>query len=77
VRRGDLVVTSGLWNEFPIGLLIGQVTGVQGGNVATFQTAPLRTAADLNSISYVQVVRNFGPGASVNYSFRARGAGLP
>jgi rod shape-determining protein MreC len=77
VRRGDLIVTSGLWNEFPIGSFIGQIMSVEGGNAASFQSAPIRTGADLNNVEYVQVVRNFGPGVRVSYAFHSRGNGVP
>lgn len=74
---GDLVVTSGLGNEFPIGSLIGQISSVRTSNVQTFEHAQLRTAADLNNLEYVQVVRNFGPGARVGYpASTLNGAGL-
>lgn len=70
---GDLVVTSGLGNEFPLGSLIGQIVQVRGGNVQPFQVAPIRTAADLNNLEYVQVIRNFGPGITVSYARKSSG----
>ena len=76
LRIGDLVVTSGLNNEFPIGSLIGQITSVQGGSVLSLQSAKIRTAADMNNIQYVQVVRNFGNGVRVAYP-TGTGQGTP
>lgn len=68
MRVGDLVVTSGLGNEFPIGSYIGQISHLQTSNVLPFQEAPIHTAADLNNLEYVQVIVNFGPSRGVNYS---------
>ena len=58
---GDLIVTSGLMNQYPRGLLMGQVTGVSHSNVSIFQTGKLRPAADFRSLELVQVVRSFVP----------------
>lgn len=68
VRAGDFIVASGMGNEFPIGTLIGQVIKVEGGSAASFHTAPINTEADLNSLDYVQILTNFGPGIHVDYS---------
>jgi rod shape-determining protein MreC len=72
LHAGDYVVTSGLMNEFPIGLLIGQIQSVSGGNVQSFRSAPIRTAGDLNNPEYVQIVLNFGPGTNARYSRNGR-----
>ncbi len=76
LRAGDLVVTSGLGNEFPIGSLIGQITAVHGSSVQAFQSASLHTAANLNNLEYVQIIRNFGPGARLTYRPSVRRLGL-
>lgn len=68
INAGDLVVTSGLGNEFPVGSYIGQITHVQTSNVQAFQYAPIHTGADLNNLQYVQVALNFGPTVKVKYT---------
>jgi rod shape-determining protein MreC len=62
VHRGDLVVTSGLYNLYPRNLLLGQIATVHHSNVEPFQNNDIRPAADLNHLEMVMVVRNFNPG---------------
>lgn len=66
-RTGDFVTTSALGNEYPIGLLIGQLGDIAGATPNPLNGGALRTAANLNAVDFVQIVRNFGPGALAHY----------
>jgi rod shape-determining protein MreC len=67
VAAGDLVETWGLRDLYPVGLVIGQITRVRISNVATEQTATMRTAADLNNLQLVQVIRGWASGVTSKY----------
>lgn len=61
LRRGDWIVTSGSYNLFPPGLLMGQVAEVRRSESALFQTAVVQPAADFQDLEIAAVVRNFHP----------------
>ena len=61
LHRGDWIVTSGSYNLFPAGLLMGQVVQVQRSESALFQTAVVQPAADFQDLEIAAVVRNFHP----------------
>ncbi len=56
VQIGDEVVTSGLADQLPRGLLIGHVTSVAPDESGLYQVATLTPAADLSRLSYGFVV---------------------
>jgi rod shape-determining protein MreC len=64
---GDDVVTSGLHDEFPLGSYIGKITAVHSTAFGALEYATVRTAANLNSLEYVQVVLNFPARSKVRY----------
>jgi rod shape-determining protein MreC len=70
LATGDIVVTAGLDTgdgshpQFPHGLLIGQIVGVQKDPSAVLQTALVQPNADLDSLERVLVVTNFEPAPS-------------
>jgi cell shape-determining protein MreC len=55
LRVGDVVVT-GEGRSFHSGVPIGTVTAVERGSATLYQTAVLKTAADLNALDRVVVV---------------------
>jgi len=55
-RPGDRVVTSGLGDVFPKGLLIGQIARVEPTHGGTFQMAELQPSADFTHLEEVFVV---------------------
>ena len=61
LHRGDLVVTSGLWNLYPRTLMIGQITSIRHSNSSMFQSAVVQPLADFSDLEIVQVVKNFDP----------------
>ena len=70
LRVGDFVVTSSIGGQYPLGLLVGQISSVHPATAQTLDSVPLRTAANLNGVSYVQIVRNFAPGVMAHYRTR-------
>ncbi len=56
IRVGDLIVTSGLEQGMPRGLLIGNVVVVEKEAYEPFQRAILSPAVSLSSISFVSIV---------------------
>jgi rod shape-determining protein MreC len=56
IKTGDKVVTSGLSDDFPKGLLIGDVAGINSSSTALFQKAAVSPAADLRSLRFLFVV---------------------
>lgn len=61
LQKLDLLLTSGQYNLFPRGILLGQVVSVQHRNVDPFQTAVVQPAADFQGLEMTMVVRNFVP----------------
>jgi rod shape-determining protein MreC len=60
VKPGDTVVTSGLGNIFPEGIVIGQVEGTKPGLQGLTQSATIKPAADLGYLQDVFVVSKKG-----------------
>ncbi len=56
IRRGDLVVSSGLGDRFPRGYPVGEVTEVEKLPTARFATVRVRPSAALNRSRHVLVV---------------------
>lgn len=61
VEVGDVVLTSGLGEEFPKGLVIGTVQEVHQREVDPYQEAVIEPPIDFNSLEYLFVVRAFQP----------------
>ena len=56
IEAGDVVVTSGLGNRFPRGLLIGTIQKVERKSYGLFQEAELLPATDFNNLEEVYVL---------------------
>ncbi|MGG5462784.1 rod shape-determining protein MreC [Clostridium sp. B9] len=56
IKKGDVVVTSGLGGYYPKGLRIGEVTSVQEDDVKVMKTAILKTYIDFNNLQELFVV---------------------
>jgi rod shape-determining protein MreC len=56
VKVGDLVITSGLSENIPRGLLIGEVVSIQSSTSELFQKTNIRPVADLRNLEFVFVV---------------------
>ncbi|MDP2726465.1 MAG: rod shape-determining protein MreC [Dehalococcoidia bacterium] len=61
VRRGDVVITSGLGGGFPPGLFVGWVLEVSYSDGQMFHEALVKPAANLSDLSNVMVITNFTP----------------
>ncbi len=57
IKSGDEVITSGLSDDFPRGLLIGEVSAIRSSQSELFQKAFVSPAADLRSLRFLFVVR--------------------
>lgn len=57
IKAGDRIITSGLSEDFPKGLLIGEISGIRSSASDLFQTAFITPAADLRNIKFLFVVK--------------------
>jgi rod shape-determining protein MreC len=57
IKTGDEVSTSGLSDDFPKGLLIGEVSGIRSSATDLFQKAFVSPSADLRSLRFLFVVQ--------------------
>ena len=57
IKTGDEVITSGLSDDFPRGLLIGDVSGIRSSATDLFQKAFISSAADLRSLRFLFVIQ--------------------
>lgn len=60
---GDLVVTSGLGEYYPAGLVIGSVEEVQADSSGAASYAVLIPAVDFGALEEVFIIRSFDPGS--------------
>ena len=56
IKKGDVVVTSGLGGYYPKGIRIGEVTSVKSDDVKVMKTANLKTYVDFNNLQELFVV---------------------
>lgn len=68
VQVGDIVLTSGLGDVFPKGVVIGQVVEVIHSDTAMFQTAVVEPSVDFSSLEVVLVLLEHDPAESVETS---------
>lgn len=63
IEIGDVIVTSGLDQQFPPGLLLGTIAGLGREDVALFQNATIKPAVDFTRLREVLVLvaRSGGP----------------
>ncbi len=57
IKSGDLVVTSELSNDFPRGLLIGEIAALRSSGTDLFQRAYIIPAADLRNLRFLFVIQ--------------------
>lgn len=57
IKSGDLIITSGLSNDFPRGLLIGEIAALRSQGTDLFQKAYVTPAADLRNLRFLFVVQ--------------------
>jgi rod shape-determining protein MreC len=60
IRVGDKVITSGIGGVYPRGLLVGRVSAIEVDEGSRTLTAIVEPAADLDSISKVMIVTEYG-----------------
>ncbi len=60
VKKGDLIVTSGLGVIFPSGIPVARVTSVEKKEMGLFHDAQMQTVVDFNRLEEVAVVRANG-----------------
>lgn len=65
VQVGDIVLTSGLGDVFPKGIVIGQVVEVMQSDTAMFQRAIVEPSVDLSNLEVVLVLLEHETGTSV------------
>ena len=58
VNKGDTVVTSGLTDVFPEGLMVGIVTETELGTGDNYHQTVVELSTDYKALKYVQVLRN-------------------
>jgi rod shape-determining protein MreC len=57
IKTGDGVITSGLSNDFPRGILIGEISGIRSSATELFQKAFVSPAADLRGLKFLFVIQ--------------------
>lgn len=65
VRRGDVLITSGIGGRFPAGFPVGTITGVQPDKLRLFVTADATPAAHLDRGNEVLLISNRPPAIDV------------
>ncbi len=61
VSVGEIVLTSGLGNKFPKGIVIGQVVDILQNDNQAFQQAIVRPTVDLDRLELVLIITSFPP----------------
>ena len=61
IPEGSLVVTSGLGGNYPPGILIGSITGVEQRPQAPFKRAKIAPSGSLRGLDTVLVLISFKP----------------
>ncbi|MCK4919261.1 MAG: rod shape-determining protein MreC [Candidatus Pacebacteria bacterium] len=56
--EGDLVITSGLENKIPKGLVIGKISNIEEAANKIFKTAELELFVDFNKVEKVFIIKN-------------------
>ena len=57
IKSGDQVVTSGLSNDFPRGLLIGNIAALRSNTSELFQKAYVSPAASLRTLRFLSIIQ--------------------
>ena len=58
VAKGDSIITSGLSDKFPYGLLIGTVKEVINDKTSSTYVIKVKTAANFYNLQYVYIINN-------------------
>ena len=58
LAKGDSIITSGITDRFPYGLLIGTVEEVGAEKSSNYHTIKLKTAVNFNNLQFVEVINN-------------------
>ncbi len=58
LKKGEVIVTSGLGGEYPKGLMIGKVESITKKNNSIFQSASLRTFVNFKALERIQIIKN-------------------
>lgn len=61
VKKGDLILTSGIGGAFPKRLVIGQVVDVRQRDTDLFTEAIVRPSVDLARLEFVLIMKKFAP----------------
>lgn len=56
--KNDTIITSGMANDFPEGILVGYVTALSSNNSNGFYEIKIRLATDFNELDHVYVIEN-------------------
>ena len=56
IRRGDVIMTSGIGGVFPAGIPVGRITSVEGENYGLFRKCSLKTEVDFGKLEEVMVI---------------------
>lgn len=59
VKKGDTIVTSGFSRNFPEGIPIGKVVGMEKDKGTGFYNIDIKFFTDYNKLEYVYVIKNF------------------
>ncbi|HYE22402.1 MAG TPA: rod shape-determining protein MreC [Verrucomicrobiae bacterium] len=57
IKSGDQIMTSGLGNDFPAGLLVGEIVAIKSSTSDLFQKAFVSPAADLRNLKFLFVIQ--------------------
>lgn len=68
IQNGDVVLTSGLSNNFPAGLKIGEVAAVETDNYGLSQKAAVNLFINNITLEEVLVIKNFEPEANQKFN---------
>lgn len=61
LQVGDFVETSGQYELFPTGVVVGQIQSIRRSDVGLFQSASIAPVADFSSLERVAVITGFHP----------------
>lgn len=56
IRRGDVIMTSGIGGVFPAGIPVGRITSVEGETSGLFRTCALKTEVDFGKLEEMMII---------------------
>jgi rod shape-determining protein MreC len=57
IKAGDQITTSGLGNDYPPGLLVGEIVSIRSSTSELFQKAFVSPAAELRNLKFLFVIK--------------------